>query len=131
MFKIKDSVGWVLIINYKQAVCFLLLVDFLSDASTIVNLELTIYFIKWLVDPHSQGWLGYVFVLVLVLIQLFTSCSRNWYLFKTTELGITIRKGLSRIIFKKILKFSERSRHKASTGKLVFIISGEMQALER
>ena len=35
------------------------------------------------------------------------------------------------MIFKKILRFNENSKHKASTGKLVSLISGELQSLER
>ena len=106
-------------------------IAFLSDVSVIINLYLTIYFIKWLVDPTAEKGLGYMFTAILVSIQLFTSLSRNYFLFRGAYLGLTIRKGLSGLIFKKIMRFSEKSKHQATSGKLVSIISGELQALER
>ena len=75
--------------------------------------------------------MGYQFTIILILLQSLSAYWRNWYFFKTGELGVTIRKGLSLAIYNKILKFNESSKHKASAGKLVSIISGELQAIEK
>lgn len=109
----------------------MLTIAFLSDVSILVNLYLTIYFINWLADPTAEKGLGYMYATILVLIQLITSLSRNYYDFLASYLGLAIKKGLSGVIFKKILRFSEKSRHKATSGKLVSIISGELQTIER
>ena len=110
---------------------WLFLTAFISDAAIIINLYLTVYFIKWMVDPSSEGWQGYVFASILVLLQIFSCSLRNWSMFKMAELGVTLYKGISGLIFKKILRFNENSKHKASTGKLISIVSSELQVLER
>jgi ATP-binding cassette subfamily C (CFTR/MRP) protein 1 len=46
-------------------------------------------------------------------------------------LGINIRKGIAGMIYKKALKFNQKSIAKASSGKVVTIISGELQNIER
>ena len=75
--------------------------------------------------------MGYLYAAILISIQLFTSLSKNSYLFRTGELGITIRKGLSGLVFKKIMRLDESGKHGNSSGKFVSIITGELQTLER
>ena len=96
-----------------------------------MNLHLTTYFLKWLIDPKAQNGLGFIYSTMLVLIQFLTSLARNSFQFRAVELGITVRKGLSAVVFKKILRLNEASRHKVSSGKFVSLISGEIQAFER
>ena len=43
---------WCWLIN--KTIAILLSVALLSDVSIVVNLYLTIYFIKWLVDPNAE-----------------------------------------------------------------------------
>ena len=130
-FSIGNSVGLVIILTYKKVIAGLLLLLIISDLSAFTSLYLTIFFLKWLVDPHSEHWQGYFYAVILTFLLVFTSLTKNGYLFRTGELGVTIRKGLSGVIFKKVLRLNEKSRFKASSGKLVSIVSGELQALER
>ena len=71
-FKVGDSIGRILMLTYKNQIATLIFTAFLSDVTTVVNLYVAIYFIKWLTDPSSSSWKGYMFVLVLILNQFFT-----------------------------------------------------------
>ena len=71
-FRVGDSIGWILMLTYKKQLATLTTTAFLSDATIITNLFVATYFIKWLLDPSSSSWKGYMFVLVLVLNQFFT-----------------------------------------------------------
>lgn len=42
-----------------------------------------------------------------------------------------MRKALTALLFKKILRFNQKSLAKATTGKIVTIVSGELQIIEQ
>lgn len=49
----------------------------------------------------------------------------------TAKVGLAMRKGLSGLIFRKILCFNQKSRAKSASGKLISIVSGELQLVAR
>ena len=65
------------------------------------------------------------------MITLISTLFRNLNLFYSSVLGVAIRKGISGVLYKKILRFNQKSKAKATSGKLVAIISGELQLIER
>ena len=89
------------------------------------------YFVGWIKDDDADNWIGYFYAFLLGLITLISSYMRNLNFFYSASLGVAIKKGISGVIFKKILRFNEKSKAKATSGKLVAIVSGELQLIER
>ena len=89
------------------------------------------YFVEWIKDEQATDWHGYLYVLLFGTMILISTQLRNLYLFYSSAVGVAIRKGISGLLYKKILKFSQKSKAKASSGKLVVIISGDLQLIER
>ena len=56
---------------------------------------------------------------------------RNLYLFYATSFGVAVRKGISGVLYRKILKFNQKSKAIANSGKLVAIVSGDLQLIQR
>jgi ATP-binding cassette, subfamily C (CFTR/MRP), member 4 len=52
------------------------------------------------------------------------------FFFYSTTTGTNIRKAITGMIFKKVLKFNQKSMAKASTGKIITIVSGELSVVE-
>jgi ATP-binding cassette subfamily C (CFTR/MRP) protein 4 len=52
------------------------------------------------------------------------------FFFVATNTGLNMRKALTTLLFKKILRFNQKSLAKASAGKIVTIVSGELQVIE-
>lgn len=97
----------------------------------MLNLFITSFFIKWLRDENSEKYAGYLYAILLGVLLLITAYTRNYFLLISSRSGVSIRKGLSGLIFKKILRFNQKSKATATSGKLVAIVSGELQLLER
>ena len=89
------------------------------------------YFVSWIKDDDADNWVGYFYAILLGLITLISSYMRNLNFFYSSSLGVAMKKGISGVIFKKILRFNEKSKAKATSGKLVAIVSGELQLIER
>ena len=53
------------------------------------------------------------------------------YLFYAAAFGVAVRKGISGVLYRKILRFNQKSKAIATSGKLVAIVSGELQLIER
>ena len=53
------------------------------------------------------------------------------YLFYAAAFGVAVRKGISGVLYRKILRFNQKSKALATSGKLVAIVSGELQLIER
>jgi ABC-type multidrug transport system fused ATPase/permease subunit len=52
------------------------------------------------------------------------------YFFNAIYLGINIRKAVSCIMYKKALRLSQKSKAESSTGKMVTIVSSELQTID-
>jgi ABC-type multidrug transport system fused ATPase/permease subunit len=130
-FKASRKIGIILLKTFKKEIAISILLSVVSDFAGIVNLFFTSYFIQWLKDEDAPIATGYIFAFVLGLLILVSAWTRNYFLFQASVTGINVRQGLSGIIYKKILKFNQKSKAKATSGKLVTIVSGELQLLER
>ena len=65
------------------------------------------------------------------VITIIAALFRNFYLFYSSAVGIAIRKGISGVLFRKILRFNQKSKAVATSGKMISIVSGELQLIER
>ena len=103
----------------------------LGDSLAISNVFLASFFIGWLKDEDAEEWHGYLYAIILSLLTVTSSYIRNLYLFYSSALGVAVRKGIAGLLYRKILRFNIKSKAKATSGKLVAIVSGELQLIER
>lgn len=116
--------------TYKGSFFLVLIMGLLSELISIGNIFLTSVFIKWLRDSSQDTWIGFVVAISIAIILLISFVIRHQFFFIAMNTGTRIRKGLTGLIFQKCMKFNQKSLAKASTGKIVTIVSGELQAIE-
>ena len=109
----------------------LLILGWGSDIIAVTNLFLTSFFLSWLKDDDSEKYPGYLYALLFSVLMVISSTIRNGYFFISYEVGLAIKKGIGGLLYKKVLRFSQKSRAKATSGKIIAIVSGELQLLER
>ena len=129
--KAQKSIGTTLAKAFKKDIVIMLSMAIFSDCIGIFNIFLISFFVGWLKDDDAEKWQGYLYAILLSALTLTASYARNIFLFYASSVGIAIRKGLGGIIFKKILRINQRSKSEATSGKLVTIVSGELQLIER
>jgi ABC-type multidrug transport system fused ATPase/permease subunit len=74
---------------------------------------------------------GAMIMLSFILIFLISIVLRIIYTFYANKQAININRGISTLLFSKILKLPQRFVAKIGTGKLVSLVSGELQTLEK
>ena len=100
-----------------------------GELFAVTNLFFTSFFISWL-QSGTEKWLGFVYALVFCMIFYIQQLNRVYYFFWANQLGINIRKAVSGLMFKKALKFSQKSKAISSTGRIVTIVSSELQSID-
>jgi len=130
-FKASDKIGTILIKAFKKDILTSLALSSISDLTSILNLYLSSFLLSWLRDEDAPAYQGYIFAFILGFLMFIAGWTRNYYLFIANKTGLNIRKGLSGVIYRKILRFNQKSKASASSGKLVSIVSGELQLVER
>jgi len=127
----RSNISWALLKAFKPQVLTAVLLSSISDYSNILNLFFTSFFISWLKDEDAPPINGYFYAFILGFLMLISAWTRNFFMFHSSCAGINVRKGLSGLLYRKMLKFNQKSKALASTGKIVGIISGELQLVER
>lgn len=130
-FKTSNHIISILMSCFKRDLFWIFFCILLSDFTAITNVFCISFFIKWMRDENSTNWPGYLFSLLLGTLLAISSYSRNFFLMSSSKTGVTLRKGVSGMIFKKILRFNQKSKAQATSGKLISLVSGELQMLER
>ena len=130
-FKAKNRIGRIIAKTFKKEIIFMVSMSIFADALAILNAFLVSFFIGWLKDEDAENWPGYLYALLLIIITIIAAYSRNLYLFYSNAFGVAARKGISGVLYRKILKFNQKSKAIATSGKLVAIVSGELQFIER
>ena len=92
---------------------------------------LLLYFVQWIKNEEADHWHGYLYTILFGTMTWASSILRSLNFFYSSVVGVVIRKGISGVIYRKILRFNQKSKAKASAGKLVSIISGDLQMIER
>lgn len=100
-----------------------------AEILAVSNLFFTSFFLTWLQEDRP-AWEGYVYTFVFCLMFYFSQLFRVNYFFASNYLGINIRKVISGFMYRKALKLSQKSKAVSSTGKIVTIVSGELQNIE-
>lgn len=108
-----------------------MLYGLIAEVIGVVNLFMTSFFVRWIADDNASDGYGFLYAGINLALVASGIIARHRFFFWSTCLGVNIRKGLYGIIFKKVLKFNQKSLAQASTGKIVTIVSGELQVIEQ
>ena len=130
-FKAKDKIGRIVAKTFTKEILFMVSTTVFADSLAILNAFLISFFIAWLKDENAENWPGYLYALLFSSITIVASYARNLYMFFSSAFGVAVRKGISGVLYRKILRFNQKSKAIATSGKLVAIVSGELQLIER
>jgi ATP-binding cassette subfamily C (CFTR/MRP) protein 1 len=105
------------------------LVKFIYDISQLISP----FFIKLIVDyiakPKDPIWLGYLYCVLLFLINVLSTILVNQYFHMVMTQGMRIRTGLRAAIYRKSLRLSNQARQKMNTGDIVNFMSVDAQKI--
>ncbi|CAI2363367.1 unnamed protein product [Moneuplotes crassus] len=125
------SIIKLIIKTLKWDVFKTLLYGIAAEMLQVGNLFLISFYIAWIQDSDRENWIGFLLSLIISINAFAALSIRHKFLFYSINTGVNIRKSISALIFKKVLKFNQKALAKASTGKIVTIVSGEIQIIEQ
>ena len=114
-------------INKELISYFILLM--ITDVLEIINLITTKYIIEWIQGLLSTTT-GIIFVSTFILSLLIGFILRNYKFMYSFVIFTKINKGISALLFQKVWKLSQKSLSVVNSGKLISIVSGELQTIE-
>jgi ABC-type bacteriocin/lantibiotic exporter with double-glycine peptidase domain len=128
-FSYENSMLKLVLKTFKKQICIVIIWGLLAELIGVSTLFYSSYFVKWLRDD-GEKYLGYIYGLSFVILVYVMQLFRVNYFLKANILGINIRKAISGIMYKKALRLNQKSKAISSTGKIVTIISGELQMID-
>ena len=92
---------------------------------------LLVHFITQWINGDRDKIVGAIEISVFILIVISSVAIKIPYIFYANKLAVNVNRGISALLYQKVLKLSQISLAKASTGKLVTLVSGDLQTLEK
>ena len=90
-----------------------------------------IYLIDFIKDDDAELMYGISLVAAFGALMITSSVMENWYIYKGYLTSIRLRKVIIASLYAKVSKFSMKSIIETNSGKLITIISGDYQSIER
>jgi len=103
----------------------------MREVFTIGYISYMMVMIKWLNDPLSEMRDGYINVAIFGSLMALSILFNNAGFFRGYLFSLNIRKIISISMMEKVSRLSMKSLTETNSGKLVTIVSGEYQAIER
>jgi len=128
-FDYRGNMLWLVLQTFKGTILKVVIWGLAAELCGTFNLFFSSFFVNWL-QNEGEDYEGYLYALGFVLLFYITQLFRVNYFFNSNYLGINIRKAVSCIMYKKALKLSQKSKAVSSTGKIVTIVSGELQTID-
>ena len=128
-FDYKNQMLYLLLRTFKWQISTVVFWGLMAEMVAITNLFFSSFFVKWL-EEDGDEWAGYLYALGFVCLVYISQLFRVQYFFGANALGINVRKAASGIMYKKSLRLSQKSKAVSSTGKIVTIVSSELQTLD-
>ena len=111
--------GWDLVVAAFYA--------FLSECCVIGFTTYMIVLIKYLKDPDAEVYMGIIHILAFAAMMIASVAFKNEMQMLGFRNSVAIRKSLTAAIYSKIAKLSMRSLTETNSGKLITIVSGDLQ----
>ena len=113
----------------KWSIIYCLLLCFLAELMIILYFFIVQFFVDWIFRNQSL-WVGILSMLLFILFWGLSIFIRTIFKFEANILSMKINRGISSLLFQKITRMSQVSLAKASAGKLVTMVSAELQTME-
>jgi len=115
----------------KWDITYTLSFGIIAEIMQVFNLFLISFYIEWIKDEDREKWLGFLYSFLIAFLSTNALFVRHRFFFHAANTGLNMRKAITGMIFTKVLRFNQKSLAKASTGKIVTIVSGELQVIEQ
>lgn len=90
-----------------------------------------IYLIAYIKDDGAPIEEGLIYLTVFSVLMYLSAMFKNHYIFAGSQVAVRMRKTLVASMYSKISRLSMKSLTQTNSGKLITIISGDIQAIER
>ena len=104
---------------------------YISELLALGQNSMLILMIKFINDPDMEFQYGVLYVIMFAILMTSNTLCRQQYIFSGYNLSINIRKALTGILYNKIERLTIKSLTETDSGKVISIISGDLQALTR
>lgn len=103
---------------------------FISETAVWVNLLLLKYFVDW-IESGNDAWEGWMYAILFSVTIMIGNLSRTLYIFNISKTAMVVNRGVSSLLYQKITLLSQKSLALATSGKLMTLISSELQDFEK
>jgi len=107
------------------------IICFFAELCSIGYTSFLAVLIGYIQEPEADIWRGVYILAIFATMMTFSFVLKNYYIFYGYMVAIKIRKTVIGALYDKITKLSIKSLTETNSGKLITIVSGDMQALER
>ena len=114
---------------FKPELIYSIVLIALSELSEVLSLICVKYIVDWVQGSRSTHF-GVAFIVIFIVSTILGVLARNHQFMYSFTLFAKINKGISALLFQKVLRLSQKSSSVVSSGKLVTLVSGELQTIE-
>jgi ABC-type multidrug transport system fused ATPase/permease subunit len=104
---------------------------FLGETCAVGYTSLLVYIINYLKDESASLTDGIILICIFGVLMTVGALCKNFFVFSGYQTAIKIRKTLIAAMYSKISRLSMQSLTETNSGKLITIVSGDIQAIER
>ena len=87
--------------------------------------------VDWVHDEDGDEADGIWRCIVFILISVLSLLVKNYFMLYAKLFSVNVNKCVGTALYNKVLKMSQKSLAVTSTGKLVTLVSGELQTIEK
>ena len=90
-----------------------------------------ILIINYIVDDEMEVKWGIIYVCIFTLLMFLSAYFRNRFIFEGYNTSLHLRKTITHALYNKIERLTVKSLTETDSGKVISIISGDLQAIAR
>ena len=117
--------------TFKWRIIYNAILAFLADCMAIGYTTFLIVFIKHIKDPESTITQGCWKLAIYIVLIICFSTLKNMQIFHGMYVATQLRKTIILSMYTKVTRLSVKSLTETNSGKLITIVSGDIQAIER
>lgn len=108
----------------------LILVGLVSEICQLLVFFISMFLVAWINSDRDKVE-GALLCIAFIVNGFLTIWTRSIYQFNSNKLSININRGISTLLYTKLTRLSQKGLAMTTSGKLVSLVSGELQVLEK
>jgi len=125
------ALRWAIWRTFRWSILRCSAIYFASECCSIGFTSFLMFLVRYIRDDEASTTRGITLVAIFTGIMVLSSCFRNAWYFWGLKNAIQVRKTLVAALYTKITKLSMKSLTETNSGKLITLVSGDIQAVER